>query len=52
VRNYLGEDGKNGSATNVTPGGTSSPFYVSGYGVGAASGGGGNALVVIVPYIS
>jgi len=52
VRNYLGEDGKNGSASNVTPGGTSSPFYVSTYGVGASSGGGGNALVVIVPYIS
>lgn len=52
VRNYLGEDGKNGSSTSVTPGGTSSPFYQAGYGVGALSGAGGNALVVIVPYIS
>ena len=52
VRNYLGEDGKNGSSTSVTPGGTSSPFYQAGYGVGALSGAGGNALVVIVPYVS
>lgn len=38
--------GSSGS-TNTNPPGTTSPYYVSGVGVGSRSGSGGNALVVI-----
>ena len=50
VTNYTGEEGKKGSTASVTPGGSTSPFYLSGYGVGGYGTGGGAALVVIVPY--
>ena len=52
VKNYKGADGQNGTTSSVLPGGSSSPFYVSGYGVGTYNGAGGGALVVIVPYLS
>lgn len=52
VTNYKGADGQNGTTVSVLPGGSSSPFYVSGYGVGKYNGPGGGALVVIVPYLS
>ena len=52
VTNYKGEAGKCGSTVSVTPGGTSSPYYQTGYGVGGRAAGGGGALVVVVPYIS
>ena len=52
VKNYKGGDGQNGTTSSVLPGGSTSPFYVSGYGVGKYNGAGGGALVVIVPYLS
>ena len=52
VTNYKGADGQNGTTVSVLPGGSSSPFYISGYGVGKYNGAGGGALVVIVPYLS
>ena len=52
IKNYKGYDGQSGSTSNVLPGGSSSPYYVAGYGVGGYHTGGGGALVVIVPYLS
>jgi len=52
IKNYMGFDGQSGSTSSVLPGGASSPYYVSGYGVGGRLTNGGGALVVIVPYVS
>ena len=52
IKNYKGFDGQSGSTSSVLPGGASSPYYISGYGVGGYSTSGGGALVVIVPYVS
>ena len=52
IKNYMGFDGQSGSTSSVLPGGSSSPYYVPGYGVGGRLTNGGSALVVIVPYIS